>query len=98
MIVHNINGVGTYNLSYDAENRLTSVSGAESIQFFYDGDGKLVKKVAGEVTTVYIGEYFEVQIGVEPTPTPTPTASPTATRTPPPAGTAPPPPPPPSPN
>ena len=88
MTVRNINGVGTYNLSYDAENRLTSVSGAESIQFFYDGDGKLVKKVAGEVTTVYIGKYFEVQIGVEPTPTPTPTASPTATRTPTPAGTA----------
>ena len=28
-----------YNLTYDAENRLTSVSGAATASFVYDGDG-----------------------------------------------------------
>jgi RHS repeat-associated protein len=48
-----------YLLSYDAENRLTSVSGAASASFVYDGDGQRVKSTLGGVTTAYIGDYFE---------------------------------------
>ena len=33
----------TYMLGYDVENRLTSVSGAATAGFVYDGDGKRVK-------------------------------------------------------
>jgi RHS repeat-associated protein len=33
-----------YNLSYDAENRLTTVSGAATATFVYDGDGNRVKE------------------------------------------------------
>jgi YD repeat-containing protein len=32
-------GGNTYNLSYDAENRLVGVSGAATATFVYDGDG-----------------------------------------------------------
>jgi len=52
-------GGSTYNLTYDAENRLVSVSGASSATFVYDGDGKRVKGTLGGVTTTYIGNYFE---------------------------------------
>ena len=34
---------GAYNLAYDAENRLTTVSGGTTASFDYDGDGKRVK-------------------------------------------------------
>ncbi len=47
------------NLTYDAENRLTTVSGATSASFTYDGDGNRVKSVMGGVTTYYVGNYFE---------------------------------------
>ena len=50
---------GAYNLGYDAENRLTSVSGAAAATFAYDGDGKRVKATVGGVTTTYIGNYAE---------------------------------------
>jgi hypothetical protein len=46
-------------LTYDAENRLSSVSGSGSATFVYDGDGKRVKATIGSVTTAYIGAYFE---------------------------------------
>ena len=50
----------TYTLTYDAENRLVSVSGGGlSASFVYDGDGNRVKGVMGGVTTTYIGNYFE---------------------------------------
>jgi hypothetical protein len=52
-------GSSTYDLGYDAENRLTSVSGAASASFYYDADGHRVKGVVGGVTTVYIGDHFE---------------------------------------
>ena len=43
-----------------AENRLTTVSGATSISFVYDGDGNRVKSVlGGVVTTHYAGNHFE---------------------------------------
>ena len=55
----NENGWKTYNLAYDAENRLTQVSGAATASFGYDGDGQRVMGVEGGITTVYIGNYFE---------------------------------------
>jgi hypothetical protein len=47
-------------LSYDAENRLSSVSGSGSATFIYDGDGKRVKATISGVTTGYVGDYYEV--------------------------------------
>jgi hypothetical protein len=41
MVRRNI-GANTFNLSYDAENRLTQVSGAAAATFGYDGDGQRV--------------------------------------------------------
>ncbi|MDH7486114.1 MAG: RHS repeat-associated core domain-containing protein [Anaerolineae bacterium] len=49
----------TYNLTYDAENRLTGVSGGASASFVYDGDGNRVKATFNGTTTVYIGDYYE---------------------------------------
>jgi YD repeat-containing protein len=51
----------TYDLTYDAENRLTQLkkNGAVSGTHVYDGDGNRVKAAAGGTTTVYIGDYFE---------------------------------------
>jgi RHS repeat-associated protein len=49
----------TYTLIYDAENRLTGVSGAATATFVYDGDGNRVKGTVGGVTTTYIGNYYE---------------------------------------
>ncbi len=49
----------TYNLAYDAENRLSTVSGAASASFVYDGDGVRVKSTVGGTTTAYIGSYYE---------------------------------------
>jgi hypothetical protein len=48
-----------YNLTYDAENRLVSVSGAVTATFVYDGDGNRVKGTIGGVTTAYVGDYYE---------------------------------------
>ena len=53
-------GGQTYNLVYDAENHLTSVSGAATASFVYDGDGKRIRaEITGGSDTVYIGNYFE---------------------------------------
>jgi RHS repeat-associated protein len=57
-ITRNVGG-NSYTLSYDAENRLVSVSGAATATFVYDGDGNRVKGSIGSVTTIYIGSYFE---------------------------------------
>jgi hypothetical protein len=59
MTVRNYGAGGMYNLSYDAENRMTGVSGATTATFVYDGDGNRVKGTVGGVTTTYIGNYFE---------------------------------------
>ncbi|MFZ2095400.1 MAG: RHS repeat-associated core domain-containing protein [Anaerolineales bacterium] len=56
-ITRNVGG-NSYTLSYDAENRLVSVSGAATATFVYDGDGNRVKGTIGPATT-YIGNYFE---------------------------------------
>ena len=47
----------TTSYAYNAENRMTAVSGAISATFVYDGDGNRVKGVVGGVTTTYIGNY-----------------------------------------
>ncbi len=52
-------GSTTYTLAYDAENRLTGVSGGASATFVYDGDGNRVKAIVGGITTYYVGNYFE---------------------------------------
>ena len=52
-----------YFLTYDAENRLTSVSGTVSASFAYNGDGQRVSATIGTTTTAYIGGYFEWQAG-----------------------------------
>jgi len=51
-----------YFLAYDAESRLTSVSGTVSASFVYNGDGQRVTSTIG-TTTTYIGGYFEWQSG-----------------------------------
>ncbi len=52
-------GYQTRCLLYDAENRLTSVSGAATATFVYDGDGNRVKATFGSTTTVYVGAIYE---------------------------------------
>jgi RHS repeat-associated protein/uncharacterized repeat protein (TIGR01451 family) len=49
----------TASYSYDAENRLTSVSGAAAATFVYDGDGNRVKTTFGSTTTIYVGAIYE---------------------------------------
>jgi RHS repeat-associated protein len=54
-----------YFLAYDAESRLTSVSGTVSASFAYNGDGQRVTATIGTAAiTTYIGGYFEWQGGV----------------------------------
>ncbi|MCS6845557.1 MAG: hypothetical protein NZ528_14760 [Caldilineales bacterium] len=48
-------GATTYTLTYDAENRLTGVSGGASASFVYDGDGQRVKATFNGTTTVVDG-------------------------------------------
>jgi RHS repeat-associated protein len=63
MTSRTVNGV-TYTLSYDGENHLTALSGGGlSARYGYDGDGKRVLAVIGSTRTVYIGDYFEAEIG-----------------------------------
>jgi hypothetical protein len=59
MTVRNYGGGGVYNLSYDAENRMTGLSGATTATFVFDGDGNRVKGTMFGVTIAYIGNYFE---------------------------------------
>lgn len=51
-------GTQNYTLTYNAEGRLTGVSGSLSATFTYDGDGQRVKQVIGGVTTYFVGNYF----------------------------------------
>jgi RHS repeat-associated protein len=51
-------------LNYDAENRLVSVTGASTANFYYDADGKQVKTVVNGVTTYYVGNHYEVKNSV----------------------------------
>jgi len=58
-------GEKAYTLTYDAENRLVNVSGAATASYLYNGDGQRVAATEGGVTTVFIGSYFEWQVGME---------------------------------
>jgi RHS repeat-associated protein len=58
-------GADTFNLSYDAENRLVKVEKGISppttiAEFTYDGDGKRVQATENGVTTLFIGGHYEV--------------------------------------
>ena len=53
-----------FTLNYDAENRLVSVTGAATANFYYDADGKQVKATVNGTTTVYVGNHYEVKSGV----------------------------------
>ncbi len=59
-----INGSSDINLTYDAENRLTGMSGSVTASYVYDGDGKRVKETISGVTRVFVGDYYEVDNGV----------------------------------
>ena len=57
-------GGSVYNLTYNAENRLTGVSGSVTASYVYDGDGKRVKETIAGVTRVFVGNHYEVDNGV----------------------------------
>jgi len=48
---------GSQTITWDAENRVTGVTGGAS--FVYDGDGNRVKKTEGGETILYINQYYE---------------------------------------
>lgn len=51
----------TFNLSYDAENRLATVTGPSlTASFVYDGDGNRVKSTINGTTTTFIDAHYEV--------------------------------------
>jgi len=51
----------SYTLKYDQANRMVEDSGGGiTATFVYDGDGVRVKGTVGGVTTIYIGEHYEV--------------------------------------
>jgi len=58
-------GVTSETLVHDAENRLTAVApitaASASAVFVYDGDGNRVKATVNDVTTAYVGNYYEVE-------------------------------------
>jgi len=54
----------SYTLTYDAENRLSSVvGGGSTVTFTYDGDGNRVKKDEDGIVTHYPGRHYESTIG-----------------------------------
>ncbi|MFZ7153194.1 MAG: RHS repeat-associated core domain-containing protein, partial [Bacteroidota bacterium] len=55
---------GVYTLTYDAENRLTGMSGNVTASYVYDGDGNRVKETIAGVTRVFVGNHYEVDNGV----------------------------------
>ncbi|GAP16064.1 protein containg RHS repeat-associated core domain [Longilinea arvoryzae] len=58
----------SYGLTYDKENRLTNITGnGSNARYVYDGDGNRVIAVEDGITTVYIGNYFEAELGTETT-------------------------------
>ena len=55
---------GTYTLGYNTENQVTSITGGSTnARYVYDGDGKRVLSVVNGVRTLYIGSYFEAELG-----------------------------------
>lgn len=59
MTSRTVSGVAS-TFTYEAENRLTGVTGGATATFVYDGDGKRVKATFGTNTTIYIGNYYEI--------------------------------------
>jgi RHS repeat-associated protein len=61
-MITRIEGGLTYTQTFDAENRLISITAAgATTQFIYDGDGNLVKKVNSDGSrTLYVGGIYEV--------------------------------------
>ena len=57
-----VEGGLTYTQTFDAENRLISVTvSGQTTQFIYDGDGNLMKKVKPDNSkTIYVGGIYEV--------------------------------------
>jgi hypothetical protein len=55
-------GGSVYTLTYDAENRLASISGAATASFSYDGDGNRVKSVLNGETVIYVGNLYEKKV------------------------------------
>jgi len=57
-----VEGGLTYTQTFDAENRLISVTvNSQTTQFIYDGDGNLVKKIKPDGSkTIYVGGIYEV--------------------------------------
>jgi RHS repeat-associated protein len=58
-----------YNLGYDEENRLVTLSGGSlTARYVYDGDGRRVLAVVGDTRTLFVSSAFEVSItGTPPT-------------------------------
>ncbi|MFZ5881280.1 MAG: protein-glutamine glutaminase family protein [Chloroflexota bacterium] len=56
-------GADTYNLKYDAENRLIEVKKNSVITatFLFDGDGRRVKSVLGAEITLFFGAHYEIK-------------------------------------
>jgi RHS repeat-associated protein len=54
----------TYVLTYDAENRLTGVSGDATAAFAYDGDGRRVRGTVNGTPIAYLGSYAEYTPGM----------------------------------
>jgi RHS repeat-associated protein len=61
-VITRVEGGLTYTQTFNAENRLVSVTvNSQTTQFIYDGDGNLVKKVKPDGSkTLYIGGVYEV--------------------------------------
>ena len=56
-------GADTFNLKYDAENRLVEVKKNNAViaAFTFDADGKRVKSVMGADTILFVGAHYEVK-------------------------------------
>ena len=61
-MITRVEGGLTYTQTFDAENRLISVTvSGQTTQFMYDGDGTLVKKINPDNSrTIYVGTVYEV--------------------------------------
>lgn len=75
--VGNVHTTESYSFTYDAENwqiSETNTIGNPAAQYFYDGDGRRVKKIAGAGTTIYVydamghlaAEYTDAPAGTPP--------------------------------
>ncbi|MGB3059172.1 MAG: RHS repeat-associated core domain-containing protein, partial [Anaerolineae bacterium] len=58
-----VNGSQDITLTYDAENRLTAMSGSVASSYVYDADGNRVKETIGGVTRVFVGNTYEIDNG-----------------------------------